>query len=209
MADSDSSFEEDATLNSDGYNFQALKSAVLKRSVATIWDQAKTEWELYYTYEQSGGECACGHRPITYRCVIRNRLLPLKLLIVGNKCVGKFQNELSEYSNSLFRCLKRWKGEPIPEHQRATVEMINLFHQRRVLSDRDQDFYLQNIRKRTTLSSAQLKWMIDINQKICNALEFPPRTCPDCHSLVYQKISRRHNPYYLCRNSHPPKCVNS
>ncbi|CAF1049111.1 unnamed protein product [Adineta steineri] len=209
MTDSDSSNGDDTTPISDGYNFEALKNAVVKRSVASIWDQAKTEWELYYIYEQQGGTCACGHRPITEHCVIRNRLQPSKLLTVGNKCVEKFQNELSEYSNSLFRCLKRWKDEPDLERRRATTAMIDLFHRRDVLSDNDRDFYLENMRKRTTLSPAQLNWMVNINEKISNALQFPPRTCPTCHSLVYQQISRNNNPYYMCKNHDPPKYVNS
>lgn len=199
MTDSDSSAEEDTTPNSDGYNFEALKSAVLERSIAQIWDQAKTEWELYYIYEEQGGKCACGHWPITEHCVIRNKLQSSQLLTVGNKCVGKFQNELSQYSNSLFKCLKRWKNEPNSERRRATIEMIDLFHQRKVLSDIDRDFYLPNIRKRTSLSPRQLEWMININQKILNALQFPPKPCPDCYLLVYRQISRRNKPYYWCK----------
>jgi hypothetical protein len=184
----------------NGYNFEKLKIVIISKSVAKFWDQAKTEWELEFIYEEPDGECVCGHKPIMDHCVIRNKHIPENTLVVGNRCVQRFKGEIAEYSQKLFDCIKKWNKQEDADKRRANVEMIKLFHKRKILSDNDKEFYLENYTKRTSLSDRQLEWMMNLNEKILNALDAPPKICNDCSSIVYQQISKNDKKYYLCKN---------
>eukprot|EP00730_Choanoeca_flexa_P015989 TRINITY_DN746_c0_g1_i1.p1 TRINITY_DN746_c0_g1~~TRINITY_DN746_c0_g1_i1.p1 ORF type:complete len:173 (+),score=37.43 TRINITY_DN746_c0_g1_i1:32-520(+) len=58
-------------------------------SLFEAYKVAKKEWHPHMVYEEPGGQCICGHRPITMHCVIKNEHNG-KELILGNVCIKKF-----------------------------------------------------------------------------------------------------------------------
>lgn len=81
-----------------------LTQAILQRSVASNWDEAKLEWNLEDMYEADEPDtCLCGHTPIIELCILRNRLNNNDAL-VGNCCVKKF---IGLPSDKIFQALRR------------------------------------------------------------------------------------------------------
>ncbi len=47
-------------MSGGGHNEAKFKSAILSLSIATEWDEAKAEWELFFVYDDpSDRSCEC------------------------------------------------------------------------------------------------------------------------------------------------------
>jgi len=85
-----------------------LGQEIVARSVAKVWDTAKTEWGLHEIYEADEPEtCLCGHFPIIELCVLINRRNG-QLATVGNCCVKKFMGLPSDL---IFQAVKRVRAD--------------------------------------------------------------------------------------------------
>jgi hypothetical protein len=63
----------------------ALQTAILERSEAKNWDEARLEWVLFEIGEGSG-QCVCGKKPIKQIYTLHNRVNQ-KMTVVGNECI--------------------------------------------------------------------------------------------------------------------------
>jgi hypothetical protein len=82
----------------DGFNFEQLKSAILRLSRATDWKVAKKEWRLVEVSEADEPEtCLCGHHPIIELCTIANTTTG-NTAHVSNVCVKRFLGFRSDFS---------------------------------------------------------------------------------------------------------------
>lgn len=177
------------------------------------------EWELQYIFEEPDGQCICGHKPITERCIISNKSTGKELgncsdfhmsksetvlnfafvhVEVGNVCVQRFGGEISKLSRSSFAALKRIRLNPVS--RRANVALINLAFRRGVINIAGRNMYQDSWRKRY-LTKAQNKYLVGMNEQILFAFGHSPRVCTKCARHVYAKKSQRGNAYYACCGS--------
>ena len=137
-----------------------LTQKIVKNSVSNSWSEAVLEWELDYIDDsEEGEECACGHNPIKEICILKNTKNKNSLL-VGNCCVKKFIKNIE--SNKIFAS-KRKVEENIQNSFNEST--INFAFNKKWITQRDADFYLDIWRKRS-LSEKQLSWKVSINKKI-------------------------------------------
>ena len=150
---------------SGGHNEAKFKAAILALSISKDWDEAKAEWELFFVYDDpSDRACECEHSPIHQICVIRNRKNSNKTE-VGNVCVRRF---LRLFSNRIFAVIKRVRANVQNSLNPAALE---LFRERGVLSYAEEQEYLEYWRKRTTITVAQKKQKLDINERVLDYID--------------------------------------
>ena len=143
----------------DGYNFQQLKAAVLKLSLATDWEVAKKEWRLVEISEADEPEtCLCGHHPIIELCTISNATTT-RSVDVGNVCVKRF---LGFRSDLIFQSLKRIRQDPTKS---IGPDATAFFFQRDVINNWEYNFQQNTMRKRN-LTGKQLETRRIINAKV-------------------------------------------
>lgn len=136
-----------------------LAQAIVARSFASSWAQAKREWALESVYFASApDECLCGHFPIIELCVLRNQQNGAEA-IVGNVCVKKF---LGLPSDRIFNGLKRIQANTAAALNEAAIRYA---HTRSWINDWEQDFYLNTWRKRE-LTGAQAAKRREINELV-------------------------------------------
>jgi len=139
-------------------------SLILKKSFADNWDSAKKEWMLVDT-EQSVEPhvCACGHFPINELCYVNNPLTQSTLLL-GNVCIKKF---LDKNTSMIFKTV-----EKLRENESASLpkKMIEAASTMRLIREKDYSFY-SNVRLKRSLSDAQRRWKVNINDRVMKALE--------------------------------------
>jgi len=144
---------------SDGYNFQQLKTEILKLSHATVWEVAKKEWNLVEISEADTPEiCLCGHFPIIELCTIHNNTTH-KSVDVGNICIKRF---LGFRSDLIFTSLKRIRKDMTKS---IGADAAVFFHERGVINDWEYGFVQDTMRKRD-LSPKQQASRLSINQKV-------------------------------------------
>jgi hypothetical protein len=197
--DNDDDDEPEPDPANDSHNFAKLKECVIAKSHSNNWDDARTEWELVHIYEHPGGQCICEHRPITDHCVLRNKLDPTRELVVGNVCVGRFEDQdLSELSRLSFAALKRIKLDPA--NKRANKSMLTLCIKRKILGSKQGVFYLKRARRRSGLSAEDKSKMIKLTRKILFAFTHLPRACGNCHAPLFAQKSNYNGgePYWGC-----------
>ena len=152
-------------MSGGGHNEAKFKSAILSLSIATEWDEAKAEWELFFVYDDpSDRSCECEHSPIHQICVIRNRKNGNKTE-VGNVCVRRF---LRLFSNRVFSVIKRVRNDISKSLNPAALE---LFRERGVISSTEEDEYNEYWRKRTNVANEQKAQKLDINQRVLKYIE--------------------------------------
>lgn len=148
-----------------GHNFQKFTAAILALSNAKEWLEAKPEWELYIVYNDgSDRSCECGHQPIHQICVIRNRYNK-KEAEVGNVCVHNF---MQLASRRIFSVLRRVKAEISKSLNPAALD---LFHDRGILSAGELGEYKSYWRKRTSMTDAERRQKLEINQRVLDFVE--------------------------------------
>jgi hypothetical protein len=141
-----------------GNRFQ-LFDAIIARSVADNWEEAKREWDLVEIYrEDEPLTCLCGHTPIIEICILRNRL-KAATAIVGNVCVNRF---LGIESEQIFEGLRRIHKEP--EKGLNAAATLYAF-EKRWITKWEKDFSLDTNKKRK-LSDRQEAKRTEINRRV-------------------------------------------
>jgi hypothetical protein len=147
----------------DGYNFQILSAAILKLSRATDWVTACREWVLIDIYESDQPEtCLCQHFPIIEICVIKN-IITKAVAEVGNVCVKRF---LGIRSDLIFVALKRVRKDVT---RALNEDAIAFFYKANLINDWEYGF-LQDTKKKRSLSAAQMRTRMQLNQRVVNAV---------------------------------------
>lgn len=143
----------------EGYNFEQLKSGILKLSDATDWDVAKKEWRLVGVFEADENEtCLCTHYPIREICTLENRL-NRNQVEVGNVCVKRF---LGFRSDLIFNSIKKIRNDLSKSINEDTIVFLK---GKQFINDWEYKF-LQNTHKKRNLTPAQLEKRAQINKKI-------------------------------------------
>jgi len=172
-----------------------LEKAVLEKSVATTFNEAKKEWDLLYIYKQAqGGVCICGHSPIVDHCVLRNHLNSRRL-VVGNVCVEKFNSEQFQLSSLAFKCLGNMKKD---EKKRANDALLKFARDQGLITEKDYNFYSEVRLKRRRISGKQRDYIDSLNKTMVFAFTHPPQICKGCEQHVWAKQSRAGKLYYRC-----------
>ena len=180
-----------------------LHAVIIAHSVAKIWNEARTEWELQYIYEMPGGECVCGHR-ITEHCVITNRQVGGETLIVGNRCINQMGGEISKVSTSCFQSFKKLKRNPTDKY--ANENLIRLALKREIIPKAKGEQYVDSWRRRnTSLPKRRQDEIVEMNRKIIVAFSSPTHICKYCRKPVYARRSKDatdidEKPYWTCYN---------
>jgi hypothetical protein len=136
-----------------------LFDAIVARSMADNWEEAKGEWDLAEIYrEDEPLTCLCGHTPIIEVCVLRNRL-NAGTAIVGNVCVNRF---LGIESERIFEGLRRIHKNP----DKGLNAAATLYAFEKVWINKwEKDFSLDTNKKRK-LSLKQLAKRDQINRRV-------------------------------------------
>ena len=148
----------------EGYNFKQLRERILELSCAEEWEVARKEWSLVGVHDADEPEsCLCGHFPIIEICEIRNRVTGHHTE-VGNRCVRRF---LGFRSDLIFTSLKRIKRD---RTKSLNADAIAFFRERGLLTDWEYGF-LQDTLKKRSLSEAQMRSRLGINEKVLAAIK--------------------------------------
>lgn len=144
-----------------GHNFKKFVAAIVERSVASEWLEAKPEWVLNTVYDDPSPDrtCECGHSPINQICVIKN-LDNENETEVGNVCVHNF---MQLASRRIFAVLKRVEADPAKSLNPASLD---LFAKRGAISADEADKYKIYWRKRKNLSDEERAQKTDINARV-------------------------------------------
>ena len=133
-----------------------LTTAIINRSEAKTWDEAKLEWSLLEVYEAEVPEtCLCGHFPIVELCVLVNRR-NREQATVGNCCVKKF---IGLPSDKIFQAVKRIRKD---QSRSLNAEAIEHAFDRCWISEWEKNFYFDIMRKQK-LSPKQAAKKNEIN----------------------------------------------
>jgi len=152
-------------MSGGGHNEANFKAAIFKLSTSPDWDTAKAEWELHFVYDDpSDRSCECGHSPIHQICVIKNRKNANKTE-VGNVCVKRFLRLLSQRIFSVIRRI-RWDINKL-----LNPKSLELFKDRGVISDGEEQDYLKYWRRRKYMSDDQRVQKADINQRVLDYVD--------------------------------------
>lgn len=91
--------------------FNSLMQQVIDRSVASDWERAVLEWEVFDCEEDEAHEscCVCGKENLRYLFTIRNIKNDKTLYPIGSSCIMKFErddlNEDATIKEQLFKLL--------------------------------------------------------------------------------------------------------
>lgn len=139
-------------------NQEKLEEHILTLSTASDFDFAKKEWNLTRIEFRKGFDhCPCGQR-IKELCYITNQNNGNETY-VGNVCINKF---IGIDTGNIFDGLK------IIEKDNAAnpnEDLIKYAYEKDLISNKEYRFLMDTKRKRS-LSEKQLKWKVDINQRI-------------------------------------------
>jgi hypothetical protein len=137
-----------------------LVEAILARSVATTWPEAKLEWglERIFYEDDPPGTCLCGHFPICEHCVLANHKNGNRA-VVGNVCVTRF---MGIDADAIFRCLRRVAANP---EKALSGDAAVYFFQRGWLTEWEYHFLLNTARKRR-LTARQRDKRVEINERV-------------------------------------------
>ncbi|WP_128931693.1 hypothetical protein [Bradyrhizobium zhanjiangense] len=147
----------------DGFNFENLKTAILALSRATDWATARREWVLTGVYEADQPEtCLCEHFPIIEICVIKNTITQA-VAEVGNVCVKRF---LGIRSDLIFAALKRIRKDITKSLNEDAIVLCLKNH---LINQWGYEF-LQDTKRKRSLSERQMSKRMDINRKVLTAM---------------------------------------
>ncbi|KAJ3010844.1 hypothetical protein HKX48_007166 [Thoreauomyces humboldtii] len=154
-----------ASTNSESEKFRILQAEVVRQSIAPSWEGAKREWYLVHIYEEPGGTCVCTHPNITKRCVIRNRENGIEL-VVGNTCVGHFDEDDGTKASSAFESLVNLREDPMSK--KPNQALLDLGLKFNVITTKSFTFASGLLRKKKP-TIKQLQWRQDINHALLAA----------------------------------------
>ena len=133
-------------------NEYKLTEAIIKRSEANNWSEARQEWYfLHCYYQEEPDTCLCGHFPINNICVIKNELNGRRAE-VGNICVDKFMG-ISD-GTKIFTSLT---GVKKGSRQSINDESLEYLYEHDLISDHEYSVY-KSIRRKRILSDKQ-EWI--------------------------------------------------
>lgn len=148
----------------DTHNFKKLKAHILKRSLATNFDDARLEWALdYILVTQNFGKCPCG-KEIKEHCYLRNEKTK-KETWVGNVCVRKF---MDIDAGKLFSGLKRIQKNHSAKPNDGLTEYA--WNRGYLYGENEYDFLRSITSHRRKLSERQLHWLQKINRRIVETI---------------------------------------
>lgn len=140
-------------------NFLKLKAHILKSENKSDFNEARKEWMLdYIVVTEVSGSCPCGQK-IKEHCHLKNKLNQ-KTTFVGNVCVHRF---IEIDARPIFRGLKAVQKSNIAKPNVALIEYAN---GRGFLYGENEFDFLQNIKRKRSLSEAQESWLTKINRRI-------------------------------------------
>ncbi len=151
-----------------------LPEELVKLSNGESWPEVLGEWKLDYVEilerDEESEICLCHHRPIRELCHVFNKVNK-NTAIVGNCCVTKFEKLEKGFwgTHKIFEAFKRIQKNL---QASANIELIKYAHDHRVIDDRSYLFY-KDIWKKRSLSDAQIRWKIGLNQKIITFISAP------------------------------------
>ena len=135
------------------------------------WPDVLREWSLDHIEmlepEEQARTCLCTHYPIREVCHIVNDENGRRA-IVGNCCVTKFMGDQPVFAGTqkMFDALGRIKRDI---NASANESLIEYAYSKRIIGERDYNFYLDIWRKRS-LSEPQKRWKVSLNQRIITHL---------------------------------------
>jgi hypothetical protein len=151
------------------HNFEHLKAHILLLSVATIFENARLEWELIgIELSEEFDECPCS-QSIKEHCHIRNRL-NANSTYVGNVCINRF---IQIDTGNLFSGLKRVLED---DTANANHDLIEHADRMGYLFDKKEYDFLKRTVLSRKLSTRQLAWKQKINRRILNKVVVRRRT---------------------------------
>ena len=144
-----------------------LRSAVIEKSSANSFMNAKSEWDLIKIYEDES-HCVCGHF-IVDNCVIRNRITG-KILIIGNTCLRQFEVAALDVPKNAFDSLKRVREKPAAT--KASPALLEVAVRCNTISQRQSDIYndIFHSGRQGTRSRKQKLLKAEINDKLIRGL---------------------------------------
>lgn len=150
-------------------NFELLKAHILTLSVASNFEAARQEWDLFAVeISDEWDNCPCG-QDIKEHCHIRNRQNG-NTTYVGNVCINRF---IQISTGSLFDGLKRIAQDDTANANSDLIE--HAYRMGYLYGENEYRFLLQTARKRI-LSQAQLDWKRKINRRILSQTIVQRRT---------------------------------
>lgn len=134
-------------------------------SVASNWEDARSEWELHLVYtDPDARSCECGHQPIHQICVIKNKDNGNEAE-VGNVCVHKFMQLASQ---RIFSVLRRIRAD---NSKSLNPKALELFLRRKVISQIEHDDYKSYWRRRKNMTDEQRDQKLDINLRVLDYID--------------------------------------
>lgn len=147
----------------EGYD---LPRAIIEKSVAKTWEQARKEWVLDSVEYASDVEvansdyvCLCGHPHLKELCYILN-VINDNTALVGNCCVKKFMQNI-ENTSKIFAAIK---------DKRLNRALIDYALSHNFINEGEHKF-LDSIKMKRKLSSRQAAWKGSLSKKIFEELE--------------------------------------
>ena len=134
-----------------------LVEGILKLSEASLWAEAKLEWELDEVHETDRFEtCLCTHYPIKELCFLRN-IKNGNSTMVGNCCVKQF---LGLPSHAIFSAIRRITEDA---GRALNPKALAYAHRRGWITEWERKFYLDTWRKNRGLTQRQWAVRMRIN----------------------------------------------
>ena len=156
----------------EGHNFERLKAHILGLSVASDFEQARSEWELdAVEVSEEFDQCPCG-KEIKEHCYILNSRNGNKTY-VGNVCINRF---LRIDTGNLFDGLKRITLNPSAN---ANADLIEYAWEKGFLWGENEYSFLKRTMKKRNLSPDQISWKRKINSRILKGTVVRRRTVRD------------------------------
>lgn len=143
-----------------------LPRAIIGKSVAKTWGQARKEWVLDSVEYASDLEvansdyvCLCGHPHLKELCYIRNTI-NYDTALVGNCCVKKFMQNI-ENTSKIFAAIK---------DKRLNKALIDYALSQGFINEVEHNF-LDNIKLKRNLSTKRANWKNELSKKIFEEIE--------------------------------------
>lgn len=146
-----------------------LTRAIIEKSVAKTWEEAKREWifdgDIIIASDvevaNSDYVCLCGHRHLKELCYIRNTINE-NTALVGNCCVRKFLHNI-ENTNKIFAAIR---------DKRLNKALIDYAFNQGFINEEEYNF-LDNIwrKKESNLSTRQKEWKVALLERILDEIE--------------------------------------
>lgn len=109
--------------------FEKLCEEIVNRSVASTWQDARSEWSMIYVTREEGGgaSCLCGNTPIKELCIIENHMNG-NIAVVGNVCINQFLGFRTDLIIDAIDRIKKDDTKTISADALAFLEMHDVLN---------------------------------------------------------------------------------